>query len=298
MQTGLMITYPELDRLIEKIEQQGIDVKNEVRGFIYPGVQLAFPGATIQMCLSGTARIIYDTQELTVGKNDLSVMMPGHSMLAVSCSDDFTYARTVISSALLEELKAHLFTHDFDKFNSFPSCQLTDAQSDRIMAIAKLLSAIAMHNPIDLKLRRQMLLGQLSVGYEFINYYRKEQDRHWRENQKAAIYTRFCKLVAEHYREQRDVQFYAAQFGYTPRYFSKLFLKASNGISALDYIGRYVCTQAKRIMETSPHQTVKSTALELGFSTTGNFCRYFKRVTGIYPQEYRKMEKPTTAGGG
>lgn len=194
---------------------------------------------------------------------------------------------------MFEDLKAHLFSHDFDKFHSFPSCQLTDAQADRIMAIAKLLSAIAMHDSVDLQLHRQQLLTQLSVGYEFINYYRKEQDRLWRENQKSAIYTRFCELVAEHYREQRDVQFYAAQFGYSPRYFSKLFLKVSNGISALDYIGRYVCSQAKRIMETSPRQTVKTTALELGFSTTGNFCRYFKRVTGIYPQEYKEMEKPT-----
>lgn len=25
----------------------------------------------------------------------------------------------------------------------------------------------------------------------------------------------------------------------------------------------------------------------LGFPTTANFCRYFKRATGIYPQEYK-----------
>lgn len=293
-----MTIYPEFDRLKEKIEQQGIDVNCEVHGFAYPGVLLAFPGTAIQMCLSGTARIIHDMQELTIGKNNLWVMMPGHYMQAVSCSDDFTYSRTVISSAILEDLKPHLLNHDFDKFNSFPSCQLTDAQADRIMAIAKLLSAIAMHDYADLQLQRQMLLMQLSVGYEFINFYRKEQDRRWRESQKAAIYTHFCELVAEHYREQRNVQFYAEQFGYSPRYFSKLFLKVSNGISATDYISRYVCTQAKRIMETHPRQSVKTTALQLGFSTSGNFCRYFKRVTGIYPQEYKKMEKPTAVWGG
>lgn len=26
----------------------------------------------------------------------------------------------------------------------------------------------------------------------------------------------------------------------------------------------------------------------LGFPTTANFCRYFKRATGIYPQAYKK----------
>lgn len=70
----------------------------------------------------------------------------------------------------------------------------------------------------------------------------------------------------------------------------RLFLKASKGISALEYIGQHVCNQAKRIMDTNPQQAVKTTALQLGFPTTGNFCRYFKRVTGIYPQEYKKQD--------
>ena len=285
-----MRPYPELNRLIQNIEQRGVDVNNEIRGFVYPGTHLSFPGITINLCLSGTARIVYDMQEITVEKNNLLIMMPGHFMRAVSCSADFTYARTVISSALLDDIKAHLFSHDFDKFNSAPTCQLTDTQAERLLAIAKLLSAIAMHDATDLQLRRQMLLTQLALGYEFVNYYRKEQDRQWRENRTAALYTRFCDLVVEHHREHRDVQFYAAQLGYTTRYFSKLFLKASKGISALEYIGQHVCNQAKRIMDTNPQQTVKTTALQLGFPTTGNFCRYFKRVTGIYPQEYKKQD--------
>ena len=47
-------------------------------------------------------------------------------------------------------------------------------------------------------------------------------------------------------------------------------------------------TQAKRIMDTNPGQSVKETAYELGFPGTANFCRYFKRATGIYPQAYKK----------
>jgi AraC-like DNA-binding protein len=36
-------------------------------------------------------------------------------------------------------------------------------------------------------------------------------------------------------------------------------------------------------------QTVKEVAYQLGFPTTANFCRYFKRATGIYPQAYKKL---------
>ena len=63
---------------------------------------------------------------------------------------------------------------------------------------------------------------------------------------------------------------------------------ARGGLSPLEWIQQYVATQAKLIMNTHPTQTVKETAYQLGFPTTANFCRYFKRATGIYPQAYKE----------
>ena len=156
------------------------------------------------------------------------------------------------------------------------------------MALNEILGAIASHDHHDLQLRQQMLLSHLAVGLEFINYYRREQDKEWARSRPAKLYTQFCDLVVEHYRENRNVNFYARQMGYDARYFSKVFRQYSNGLSPLEWIQQYVATQAKRIIDTYPEQTVKETASQLGFSTTANFCRYFKRATGIYPQEYKK----------
>ena len=97
--------------------------------------------------------------------------------------------------------------------------------------------------------------------------------------------------MVEHYRENRNVKFYAKLMGYDPRYFSKVFRRYSNGLSPLEWIQQYVATQAKLIMDMDPKQTVKETAYQLGFPTTANFCRYFKRAIGIYPQEYKLRNK-------
>ena len=136
-----------------------------------------------------------------------------------------------------------------------------------------------------------MLLSQLAVGLEFINYYRREQDKEWAENRSAKIYTQFCDLVVERYRESRNVNYYAELLGYDARYFSKVFRQFSGGLSPLEWIQQYVATQAKYIMDAQPKQTVKETAYQLGFPNTANFCRYFKRATGIYPQEYKERVK-------
>ena len=135
-----------------------------------------------------------------------------------------------------------------------------------------------------------MLLSHLAVGYEFINYYRREQDKQWAESRSVKLYTQFCDLVVEHYRENRNVYYYAGLMDYDPRYFSKVFRQYSNGLSPLEWIQQYVVTQAKHIMDMYPKQTVKETAYQLGFPTTGNFCRYFKRATGIYPQENKERK--------
>jgi hypothetical protein len=71
---------------------------------------------------------------------------------------------------------------------------LTDVQAKRMMALNELLGAIASHDNYDLQLRRQMLLSQLAVGYEFINYYRREQDKEWAESRSAKLYT-LLKIV-------------------------------------------------------------------------------------------------------
>ena len=283
-----MQTDERTAQILQSVEQNGVCVEQEVRGHSITGVGMLFPHVMVLLCLRGTARIMFDMQELAIEKNDFGIIPPGHFLRRISCSADYTFSSVIISAALFNEVKTHAFTHDHDKFNYAPICRLTDVQARRVMALNEILGAIASHDTNDLQLRQQILLSHLAVGLEFINYYRREQDREWAESRSAKLYRQFCDLVVEHYRENRNVNYYADLMGYAPRYFSKVFRQFSGGLSPLEWIQQYVATQAKRIMDMHPKQTIKETAYELGFPDTANFCRYFKRATGIYPQEYKK----------
>ena len=274
-------------QVLQSVEQNGVHVEKEVHGHSVTGVDMVFPHVMILLCLRGTARIMYDMQEFTIEKNVFGIMTPGHFLRRISCSEDYTFSCVFISAKMFIDVKAHCFSHDHDRFNYAPICRLTDVQAQRVMALNEISGAIASHDSNDLRLRRQMLLSHLAVGYEFINYYRREQDREWEKSRSAKLYTKFCNLVVEHYKENRNVNFYAELLDYDARYFSKVFRQYTNGLSPLEWIQQYVTTQAKRIMDAHPQQTVKETAFQLGFPTTANFCRYFKRTTGIYPQEYK-----------
>ena len=275
------------------VEQRGEYIAKELHGIMFKNTPLVSKDVNLLLCLRGSARAKYDMQEINVARHTLCIFMPGHVLESIDFTDDYTFAYLTISDELFKDLKMNLFSHDYDKFNYEPACRLTDIQAKRLLAMMELLDAIASHDMTDLQLRRQMLLSQLALGYEFVNYYRREQDKDWSGNRYKHLYSQFCDLVVEHYKENRNVNYYAQLMGYEPRYFAKIFRQSNRqGLTPLEWIQQYVVTQAKLLMDTRPDLTIKETAFELGFPTTANFCRYFKRSAGIYPQAYKEKGTP------
>lgn len=246
-----------------------------------------FPHIILTLILSGSARAMYDMRLFTHHKNDLTIILPGHVMHPLECSDDFTYALLFISPKMLDDLRFHTFSHDYEKFNSAPFCSLTDEQAAHLLAIVDQLAIIANHTERELPHRYQALLAQLAVGYEFLNYYRRDQDRQWAENRYADTFKRFCDLVVKHYRESREVQYYADLLELTPKHLSKVIRTATNGLSPVKWIEQYVTAQAKRLIETRSTQTLQEIAYMLGFTEPTAFYRYFKRATGMTAKQYR-----------
>lgn len=278
----------DLQQLKQSVEEIGVLVKQENHGFPIKGINLVFPDITITLCLRGKARAMYDMQEMTQSKNDLGVILPGHIMQPIDCTDDYLYASMNISAELFSDLKANIFSYDYEKFNTSPLCHLTDEQAQRLLSILLLLEDISLHRFDDLEHRRQMLLSQLAVAYEFVNYYRKEQDKQLKTSRHASRFTQFCDLVVMHYREEKDLQFYANQMSISTKQLSKIIREVTHGVTPKEWIEQYVIAQAKRLIEAQPDKSLKLTAYSLGFSEPSSFYRYFKRTTGMTPKEYRE----------
>ena len=274
------------EQLTKAVEQSGIVIVRKEQGLFGGNQDYVFPYIILTLTLSGSARAMYDMRVITHRKNDLAFIMPGHIMHPMDCTDDFSYAVFFISSKMFDDLRFHTFSHDYDKFNYAPVCSLTDAQATHLLSIVDQLSVIANHTNEELPHRYQALLAQLAVGYEFLNYYRREQDRNWTETRNVEIFNHFCDLVVKHYRESREVKYYADLLNLTPKHLSKV-IRAVANISPAEWIEQYVTAQAKRLIETRATQTLQETAYMLGFSEPTSFYRYFKRVTGMTAKHYR-----------
>ena len=280
-------TFEKLQQLVERV---GVAVTSEQNRFYVYNEDFFYPFIAIIICHQGSARVLYDQVERTFYKNDLIVVMPGHIARQLECSDDFVYTRVAISEKMLSDLRSHIFSHDYNKFHLAPVSQINDEQLQRVLYIVNLLDIVARHDYEDLTKRQQMLISLLSVGYEFINYYRREVDEQLQPDKNTQLFNRFCALVVEHYRESKEVKFYADLLHISPRHFTRIFRDITNGITPAEWIEQYVVAQAKRLLDTQRERSVQEIAYQLGFPEPSSFHHFFKRVTGMTAKEYRNQQ--------
>ena len=290
--------YSYLIPKLKQVEQKGILVDRYEPAF--PAEichqDRILPHCYLLLTHQGSLRTLYDMQETTLTPNTVVLVMPGHLVRFLERTDDYVFSRLVIEQDLFNEMLYQAFNRDVQKFHSNPIYTLTDEQVERLMKILEILEVIAAHDEKEIPSRRQVLLAQLLVGYEFINHYRNEQDKKNADSSKTELLNRFCDLVIAHSHESREVQFYAEKMDLHPYYFTRAIKEASGGIGPAQWIEQYVITRAKKMIEAKPDQSLKQIAFQLGFTEPTSFYRYFKHATGMTAKQYRATRAASGIG--
>ena len=105
------------------------------------------------------------------------------------------------------------------------------------------------------------------------------------QSREQTIFDRFIQLVNQHCAEQHQIGYYADRMCLTERYLSTI-IRQTSGVTAKEWIDRALITRIKvELMHTS--KPVAQIADELHFPNPSFFSKYFKRVTGVTPGEYR-----------
>ncbi|MDR0507717.1 MAG: helix-turn-helix domain-containing protein [Dysgonamonadaceae bacterium] len=100
------------------------------------------------------------------------------------------------------------------------------------------------------------------------------------------VVTAFMSLAEKYYKTERQAGFYAEKLHLTPKYLSQI-VKTDTGKSANEWIDEYVILEAKALLKSSK-LSIQQIADELNFADQSVFGKYFKRVEGISPKEYRR----------
>lgn len=273
---------------LQRADKDGIAIDHEVHGWSTARQDVVLPHVILTMTLRGTARALYDMVEISTSKpGELFVIMPGHVMRPLEHSDDYTFVRVVISPTIFEDLRFSLFSHDYDKFHHAPLYTLTNDQWDILLALNRQIDQVLSYSTDAMPHRKNMVVSLIAICYEYLNLFRREQDKRWKVSRHNNLFNQFCDLVVAHYRESREVQFYAEMLHLTPKYFSKIIRDVTDGLSPADWIEQYIATQAQQLLRSHPNMTIQEISYLLGFNEPATFCRYYKRVTGQTAKHYR-----------
>jgi len=97
----------------------------------------------------------------------------------------------------------------------------------------------------------------------------------------------FRSLVAKHFREEKQVRFYADKMNITPKYLSE-FLLSETGKSSKSIINEVVFLEARSLLKQTV-MSVQEISLQLGFPDASYFSKAFKKGVGVTPLVYRKQ---------
>lgn len=102
---------------------------------------------------------------------------------------------------------------------------------------------------------------------------------------KENLVMNFVTLVQQQFSRVRGVQAYAKQLNVTAKYLTET-VKEISGKNAGEIIDDFVVLEAKLMLD-NPALSIGEIADTLSFSNQSFFGKYFKRLTGLSPKEYR-----------
>lgn len=104
-----------------------------------------------------------------------------------------------------------------------------------------------------------------------------------------SILDRFISLVSKYADSERNISFYADKLCVAPHYLSTL-VKQTSGRTVMDWINQ-TAIKTMKVWLAYSDETASQIAERLRFSCPASLTKFFKRVTGMTPGQYRKIAK-------
>lgn len=238
--------------------------------------------------LSGRMSCLVDLKAYSSQAPAMAILLPGQVLESLEYDEEFKTLTIIMSKEFTDSfnLPVSLQERLFIQTNHFhPISQ--EVLEVYVSCFNQIKSVIKQKdNPY----RREIIKCLFSAHYYGLGYYIHNANSQSKQmvvmTYQQELCERFITLVSENYKEKREIGYYADKLCVSNKYLSSL-LKQETGLTALQWIEKYVVLYAKSCLS-STSMTVQQISDELFFPSQSVFGKYFKRVEGISPKQYRQ----------
>lgn len=242
------------------------------------------------MITQGNLEIEIDGLAYQLTPYSLMVYRPGQVFKVISLSEDTRGVFVLFTRKFLDELNENIFSvqsHSFLSQGIKTVIELSTHDRDRILGTFQEIFTLLQHLS---KPHWELIARNLTSALVY------ETDTLLRDyigtakvtvNKDHELFMRFKNLVVNHFKESRQLSFYASKLCISPNYLYILVKKVS-GHHPTQFISNKVISEAKyQICETAGN--FSEIAYFLNFSDPFAFSKFFKKHTGYSPSQFRKQ---------
>lgn len=242
----------------------------------------------IIMCTSGEATLEANMQHIALKKGDCL------------CFNNVLYKRTLDMDA---DFKAKVLVCDrsyaFDSIVGIPTgyveliyiTPLVKVEDDNLLRLItnyfEILDLLQYenlglkHSEVASSAFRSLMILMVGIrgGNDSQNFVFSHGDIYFRQ---------FVELIEDHVKEEHEVAFYANKLNITAKYLSEV-CKSKSGFKAKEIISTFLISKIKQeiIMSGKP---IKTIAYEYGFADQSSMGKFFNKITGMSPGEFKKTQ--------
>ena len=246
---------------------------------------------TLLLLTRGTLKVKANLVEYSIEKNNILILFPGITFQVVDFTEDLMFYGIAFTPSFL--IDAGFNTKYVDVLGFLSSAQtpkLAIKQSDTNILCSSLDTLNKRSNADSNYPFRNEIIQHLFNAFLFelaAVYKNNYKGDHLKLTSREIITIRFLKLLSRHYKQEHSVKFYADALFITPKYLSQI-TKEVTGNTAGYLIDEMIMIEAKILLnDASP--SVAQIADELYFADQFVFSKFFKRITGLTPSEYRRQ---------
>lgn len=227
-----------------------------------------------------------DFESFEVKPGQIYFMIPGqvHSWNFGGFTDGYiiNFSSSFIQSFLLR-------SGYFDNFyflNGNPKDEVIDLPIDQLSVIISLFEKILAEVEKPAALGSDMVKLLMLQIFILISRCGGKNDNFGKQGYNQTLIRNFQKLIEQHYIDVKLPKDYAELLYITPNHLNAV-CKDVLGLSAGEVIRNRTLLEAKRLL-TNPRLNISEIAFNLNFSDNSYFTKFFKKIEGITPEEFRK----------
>ncbi len=242
---------------------------------------------TFTLVTEGWLKILYNGKELILQTNDLYIYSPGLGVTILDASDNYhgicllADEQVTIESPMIHDM-VHIAYLPLVQLHE-PVMHLPSEAAERIAAKMNEITDYIHSNHIYKQKILQILYAVFLM--ELQDAQDTSAELHRTPQRMEEIFIGFLRLLPRHFAIHHDIGFYASSLNISNVYLSRVVRQVS-GRTVVDYINQMLLMESIFLLRNS-QLSISQIAEHLHFSDTPSFSKFFSRMSGKSPRDYR-----------